>query len=97
MHALALVGFWSLLAPTVLDGKRYLWFSQVELGMTVEATAKRTGKLAGDALIAHQRPVLLDESEWQPRNDRVRRGLLSFYRGELSRIVLTYDGTRSRA
>jgi len=51
-----------------------------------------------DVKVVHKAPAVIQEIDWQLRSqfadakpDPVKEGLLSFYNGELSRIVITYD------
>lgn len=69
----------------------------LRLGMTMLAAAKVPGTVPGDATVIHKRPALLQELRWRPGSttaDSVQEALLSFFNGELSRIVVTYDRSR---
>ncbi len=72
----------------------------MQFGMNIEAVAKRAGTTPADARTIHARPAIIQEMDWQPRppvvadpikTDPVREGVLCFYNGELSRIVVSYD------
>jgi len=89
----ALIGT-SLLCAGDLSSYRGL-----KLGMSLAAVAKQAGTKPADAKVVHQRPAVIQEMNWElhsalPANskpDPVKDGLLSFYNGELFRIIVTYD------
>jgi hypothetical protein len=74
-----------------------------QLGMTLTAAAKQAGLNSSDAKTIYQRPALIQELEWRPRNpsgssakqDPVDEILFSFYSGQLYRIVVSYDQDRT--
>jgi len=84
----------SLLAAEDFSNYRGLQF-----GINLSAAAKQAGMKPSEARVVHQRPAVIQELEWLPRNssgspfqaDPVKEGLLCFYNGELFRIVVTYD------
>jgi len=70
------------------------------LGMDLNVAAKQTGTKPAEVRLIHQRPALIQEMDWQPcppvladpvRADPVKEGLLCVYKGELFRVVVTYD------
>ena len=72
-----------------------------QFGMDLSAAAQQAGVKASDAKRVHQRPALIEELEWHPGGfrssanaDPIKEGLLCFYKGELYRIVVTYDRDR---
>jgi hypothetical protein len=72
-----------------------------QLGMDLSAAAKQAGMEASEAKLVHQRPSLIQKLEWRPNEFRnspdaepIKEGLLSFYKSELYRIVVTYDRDR---
>jgi len=76
----------------------------LQFGMDPTAAATVAGTTPAGATIVHQRPAaLIQEMEWQPRprglsdsvkEDPVKEVLLSFFNGELFRMVVTYDRYR---
>jgi hypothetical protein len=82
------------------DLSRYRSF---HLGMNLVAAAKHMNIKASEARSISQRPVLIQELEWQSRNpfssssqtDPAREILLDFYDGELFRILVRYDQDRT--
>lgn len=84
---------------TSLFARDFSNYRGLQFGMSVSAAAKKAGTKPSDAKLVHQRPALIQELEWQPlpdaiKADPVRDGLLSFFNGELFRIVVTYDRYR---
>lgn len=88
----------SLLAAGDLSSYRGLHF-----GMTLATAAEQSGARLPEARVLHQKPALIQEIDWRPRApitsdplkvDPVKEGVLSFYNGELFRIVVTYDRYR---
>jgi hypothetical protein len=72
----------------------------MQFGMNPDAAAKLADTKAADAKVIHELPDLIQEIDWQPRAsftpdpvkvDPVRDALLSFFKGQLFRIVVTYD------
>ena len=69
------------------------------LGMSLAAAAKQAGTRPADAKLVQTRPAMIQEMNWElrspvqvnPKPDPVKDGLLSFWNGELFRIVVTYD------
>jgi hypothetical protein len=70
-----------------------------QFGMDLGSAGKHAGTKPAEIRLLHQRPAVIQELDWQPEytpssatdQDPVKAGLLSFYNGELSRIVVTYD------
>ncbi len=90
-----------LCGTSLLSAADFSSYRGMKFGMGIADAAKLAGDKTADAKIVHQRPALIQELDWQPRptgaansflkTDSVREGMLSFYNGELSRIVITYD------
>jgi hypothetical protein len=90
-----------VLGTSLLGAGELSTYRGFQFGMDLSAAAKQAGVEASEARLVHQRPAVIQELEWQPsvfRNSRsadpIRDGLLSFYKGELFRIVVTYDRDR---
>jgi hypothetical protein len=70
-----------------------------QFGMEIGAAGKHSGVKPAEVRLLHQRPAVIQELDWQPdtylasaaESNPVKGGVLSFYNGELSRIVVTYD------
>jgi hypothetical protein len=87
-------------APGAQDLSNYRGF---ELGMSAEAASKKEGIVRTEIRVVHQRPDTIQELEWEPlispkavgdTPDPVRNAVLSFYKGQLCRIVVIYDRSR---
>jgi len=72
-------------------------------GMTLPAVAKQADLKPSEARAVHARPELIQELEWQPRRfpgpsaqlDSVDHILFSFYNGQLFRMLISYDRSRT--
>jgi hypothetical protein len=75
-----------------------------QLGMSVAAVARHAG-ISPEPRNVHQRPELIQELMWLPPRlvtlekeaDSVRRVLFTFYNDQLSRVVVSYDRSRTEA
>ncbi|MGH9632883.1 MAG: hypothetical protein ACRD7E_31650 [Bryobacteraceae bacterium] len=83
-----------------LLGADFSTYRELRFGMSLAAAAEQAGMTATEARFVHQRPALIQELHWQLRSpaladpvkaDPAKEGLLCFFNGELSRIVITYD------
>jgi hypothetical protein len=86
---------WSVAGISTLCAGDLSSYRGFQFGMTLAAGAKRTGSVVK---IIHQRPALIQELDWRPASavdsakaDPAQDGTLSFYDGQLYRIVVTYD------
>ena len=91
----ALTIAWGVAGIATLCGAEFSSYRGFQFGMTLAAGAKRAGSVMR---IIHQRPALIQELDWRPASafnsakaDPVQDGVLSFYNGELYRIVVSYD------
>ncbi len=98
--ACALV-FCGVIGTSVLSAAELSTYRGFQFGMDLSAAAQQAGVEASDAKRIHERPALIDELEWHPGGfrssanaDPIKDGLLCFYKGELYRIVVTYDRDR---
>jgi len=88
------------LAGGLLGADDFSSYRGLQFGMSLAAAAKQTGTRPSEAKVIHQRPAVIQELEWQPDanalsdRDPVKNVLLSFFNGELFRIVVTYDRHR---
>lgn len=84
----------SLVIPP--DLSRYRGF---QLGMTLAMVSKLADMESSQARVIHQRPAVIQELDWRPSlsldspppADPVQEVLLSFYNGDLFRMVVNYD------
>lgn len=92
---------------SMLHAADFSGYRGLQFGMNLTAAAAQTGTKLTDARVVHQRPAVIQEMDWRLRPlvasdttadavkvDPVKEGLLSFYNGELFRIVVTYDRYR---
>jgi hypothetical protein len=94
-----------MLATPMLYAADFSSYRGLHFGMDLAAAAAQAGSGAKltDARVVHQRPALIQELDWRPRPlvvgetvsaDPVKDGVLSFFNGELYRIVVNYDRYR---
>jgi hypothetical protein len=89
----------AVLGGSLLGAEDFSRYREFQLGMNLSVAAKQAGMKPSEARFVHQRPPVIQELEWLPRNssgspfqaDPVKEGLLCFYNGELFRMVVTYD------
>jgi len=62
-------------------------------GMDYSLATKQAGARPDESRIVQHRPAIIRELDWRPEagSDSVKEAVLSFYNGELSRIVIVYD------
>jgi hypothetical protein len=78
-------------------------YREFQLGMNLLAVAKQADIKPSEARVVHQRPALIQELEWRPQDslgssakaDPVKEALFSFYNGELFRIQVIYDQSKT--
>ena len=92
----------AVLGGSLLGAEDFSRYREFQFGMNLSVAAKQAGMKPSEARVVHQRPAVIQELQWLPRNssgspfqaDPVKEGLLCFYNGELFRIVVTYDRYR---
>jgi len=95
---------WALLLAPMIHAQDLSIYRGFQFGMSLPAVAKQADVKASDARVIHQRPALIQELEWRPQRsfdssketDPVKQVLLSFYNGELFRVLVTYDQDRTK-
>jgi hypothetical protein len=97
-------GFLSgVLGASMLHGADFSKYRGLQFEMGLAAAATQAGTNPANARIVHQMPALIQDLDWRPRPtvvgetvnaDPVKEGVLSFYNGELFRIVVNYDRYR---
>jgi hypothetical protein len=103
-HVVALSTVWITLATAVSgNGSPGLSrYRQFEFGMNVVTVAQRAG-ISPEPRVVHQRPELIQELMWLPsrlgtladEGDSAQKVLFTFYDDQLSRIVVSYDRSRT--
>ena len=99
---LAMSVAWVVISSSVISAQDLSRYRQFRLGMSLVEAAQQAG-IAPEAPLLHQRPELIRELMWQPprhpgstlTGDSVRQVLLSFYDGQLFRIVVNYAWDRT--
>jgi len=99
---LAMSIVWAVNASPVIAGPDLSSYRGFQLGMSLDAVAQQTG-IVSEARVVHQRPELIQELTCGPLRGRgspppgesVRKVLLSFYNGQLFRIVVSYERGRT--
>src|SRR5271154_3081864 len=100
MSRLCLIGI--LCGGSLFAAGDFSTYRGLQFGMTLTAAATQTGTKLVDVRTLHQRPAVIQELDWRPpvivgdslKVDPVKDGMLSFFNGELFRIVVTYDRYR---
>jgi hypothetical protein len=93
---------WGVISSSVLSAQDLSGYREFQLGMSLVAVAQRAG-ITPEARVLHQRPELIQKLMWQPPRrldssppgDSVRQVVLSFYNGQLFRIVVNYEWDRT--
>ncbi len=93
---------WAVNSSSVIAGQDLSSYRGFQLGMSLDAVATQTG-IVSEARVVHQRPELIQELTWEPPRslgspppgESVRKVHLSFYNGQLSRIVVSYQWDRT--
>jgi hypothetical protein len=87
-----------VLGASTLSAADLSSYRGLKLGMSLAAASKLAGSRPTDARTVQKRPAMIQEMNWElrpaqpnPKPDPVKDGLLSFYNGELFRIIVTYD------
>jgi hypothetical protein len=78
-------------------------YREFQFGMNLLAVAKQADVEPSKARVVHQRPALIQELEWRPQRalgpsseaDPVKEVLFSFYNGELFRVLVNYDQSKT--
>lgn len=94
-----IVGLWvGVLGVSLLCAGELSTYRGFRFGMDVAEAAKHAQMKASEARMVHQRPVLIQELDWDPKahgmsraEDPLKTGLLTFYKNELFRIDVIYD------
>jgi hypothetical protein len=90
---------WLALSTSLLCAVDLSTYRGFQLGMNLPAVEKLADIKPAAAKMIHQRPVLIEQLEWQPRRfpgsspetDPMKDVLFSFYNGQLFRMVVNYD------
>jgi len=86
----------ALFTPAVLAGDLSS-YRDFHFGADLRVVEKQAESKPSEVKMIHQRPALIQDLEWRPRysgsteSDPVKDVLLSFYNGQLFRMVVNYD------
>ena len=83
----------SAMGMSLLGAADLSTYRDFRFGMNFDLAGKHAGAKPSESRIIQQRPAVIQELDWRPDapSDPVKQAVLSFYNGELSRIVITYD------
>ncbi len=101
-HIFAIAIAWAVISSSVIAAQDLSSYRGFQLGMSLDAVAQQGGTVS-EARVIHRRPELIQELTWAPARslgsprpgESVRNVLLSFYNGELFRIVVSYEWDRT--
>jgi hypothetical protein len=88
----------------LIDSQSLSRYRGFQLGMNVLEVTKRADLRFSEARVIHQRPAVIQELDWRSLRpfdssgeaDPVKEILFSFYNGQLFRMVIDYDQTRTQ-
>ena len=94
---------WLVLWTPLIYAQDLSRYREFQLGMNLLAVAKQIDARPSEVKVIHQRPAVIQELEWRPRNalassreaGSVNEVLFTFYNGELFRMVVSYDQQRT--
>ena len=99
VRRLAVSVFCALLLTPMIEAQDFSRYREFQFGTSLPTVAKQADVKQSDAQAVHQRPAVIQELQWRPKNylsaspqsDPVKDVLFSFYNGELFRMVVNYD------
>jgi hypothetical protein len=94
---------WAVFSAPLIHAQDLSRYREFQFGMDLAAIAKLVDMRPSEAKVIHQRPAVIQELNWQPRPslssspqaDPVMTIFFSFYNGELFRIVVNYDRSKT--
>ena len=99
MRSVVLSLFLILLSAPLLEGQDLSTYRNFSFGMSLVELSKQLDLKPLHTELLHQRPAVIQELTWRPRDssgsplpaDSIRQILFTFYNGELYKILVTYD------
>lgn len=81
------------MGPSLVGAEDLSTYRGFQFGMDFGLAGKQAGARPSESRIVQQRPAVIRELDWRPDtpSDPVKLAVLSFYNGELSRMVITYN------
>jgi len=104
VRRIAIPIFWIMFSVHFVHAQDLSGYREFQFGMDLPAIAKQAGLEPSTAKVIHKRPEVIQELTWQspfsrsssPQADSVKTTLFSFYNGQLSRIVVSYDPYKTK-
>jgi hypothetical protein len=104
IRRLAISIVWVMLSVNFIHAQDLSTYREFQFGMNLPTIAKKVGLEPSAAKVIHARPALIQELNWQapfsprssPQADPVGNIVFSFYNGELFRIVVNYDRSKTQ-
>ena len=95
--------FCALLWTPLIEAQDFSRYREFQFGTSLPTVAKQADVKQSEAKAVHQRPAVIEELQWRPKNylsvspqsDPVKDVLFSFYNGELFRMVVNYDPSKT--
>lgn len=96
--------FWIALSVNFISAQELTGYREFQFGMQLPFVARQAGLDPSAAKVIHQRPALIQELTWysplsfstSPQADSVKTTLFTFYNGQLSRLVISYDPNKTK-
>jgi hypothetical protein len=98
INSLCLLALFFLPLLSAADLSTYRGF---QFGMNLNTALKHSGMDVSEVTMIHERPARIQELNWHPSRfsssatDPVEQVLLSFYKGQLFRMVIDYDNEKT--
>jgi hypothetical protein len=104
IRSVAITLFWVVVSVNFISAQGLTGYREFQFGMQLPFVARQAGLDPSAAKVIHQRPALIQELNWysplsfstSPQADSVRTTLFTFYNGQLSRLVISYDTNKTK-
>lgn len=104
VRRIAIPIFWVMLSVHFVHGQDLSSYREFQLGTNLPVIAKQAGLETSAAKVIHERPALIQELTWHsplsfgssPQTDSVKTTVFTFYNGQLSRLVISYDPNKTK-
>jgi hypothetical protein len=103
-RSVAISLFWVALSVNFIYAQELSGYREFQFGSSLEMVAKQAGMELSAAKVIHERPALIQELNWysplsfssSPQASSVKATLFTFYNGQLSRLVISYDPNKTK-
>src|SRR5689334_6377240 len=103
-RTLAIVLFWVAFAANVVRAQELSSYREFQFGSQLPVVAKQAGLESSAAKVIHERPALIQElnrysrlsATSSPEADSIKTTLFTFYNGQLSRLLISYDPAKTK-